>query len=246
MILWIVLRERGNSIMKVLALVTLVLVSSIQPLRAEPSNQADMEFMRMLQAKAAQSRYEEELKNPKKPEIQKGRAILGPSSAPVTIVAYSDFQCPYCKVGAERIEEVRKKYGNKVRFMFKHLPLSFHPYALPAAKRFEAINLQNGKKAYQFHDMVFKEQSRLNGEGENFLDDAAKKVGANVAKMKKDMEGDKVKRILDADQLEARSYGIDGTPGFIVGGVTLSGAQPLEAFSQIIDTKLPKRAVTSK
>lgn len=209
-------------------------------------NQADMEFMRMLQAKAAQARMEEEFRNPKKPVIAKGRGVLGSPSAPVTIVAYSDFQCPYCKVGAERMEEVRKKYGNKVRFMFKHLPLSFHQFAMPAALRFEAINLQATKKAYAYHDFVFKNQPRLNAEGEAFLDEAAKQAGANVAKMKKDMETDKVKKIISGDMDEARSYNIDGTPGFIVAGVTLTGAQPLEAFSQVIDQRLADRKVSSK
>ena len=213
-------------------------------------SQADVEFMRMLQARAAQSRLDEELKNPKRPEIQKGRAVVGKANAPITIVAYSDFQCPYCKSGAERIDDVKKKYGEKVRFMFKHLPLSFHQYAMPAAKRFEAINLQGGaKKAYEFHDQVFGAQSRLSAEGEAFLDETAKKVGVNVAKMKKDMESDRVKKIIEGDMEEAKKYNIDGTPGFIVGGVTLTGAQPVEVFSQIIDQRLAsgnKRAVSSK
>lgn len=211
------------------------------------TSQADMEFMRMLQAKAAQSRMEEEFKNPKKPVVQKGRATTGMASAPITIVAYSDFQCPYCKMGYERIEEVKKKYGNKVRFVFKHLPLSFHPFAMPAAKRFEAINVQGGsKKAYAFHDIVFKEQERLSKEGEGFLDDAAKRAGANIAKMKTDLESEKIKKIIDADMEEAHGYKIDGTPGFVVAGVTLSGAQPIEAFSQIIDQRLAERKLSGK
>lgn len=210
-------------------------------------NQRDIEFMQMLQAKAAQSRMEEEFKNPKKPVIQKGRAVLGSASAPITVVAYSDFQCPYCQMGYERIEDVKKKYGAKVRFVFKHLPLSFHPYAMPAALRFEAINAQGGaKKAYAFHDIVFKEQKRLGTEGETFLDDAAKRAGANVAKMKADMQLPKIKKIVEGDMEEAHSYKIDGTPGFIVAGVTLSGAQPIEAFSQIIDLRLAERTVSSK
>lgn len=214
---------------------------------AENSAQADAEFMRMLQARAAQSRLEDELKNPKKPSIKAGRAVLGKASAPILIVAYSDFQCPYCREGALRIEEVRKKYGEKVKFVFKHLPLSFHPMALPAAKRFEAINLQSGKKAYEFHDYVFKNQEQLGGGGEAFLDEAARKVGVNVAKMKKDLDSAAVKKVIDADMEEARQYGIDGTPGFIVAGVTISGAQPVELFSQIIDQRLSQgRGVTSK
>lgn len=212
-------------------------------LQAENMNQSDAEFMRMLQAKAAQARFEDELKNPKKPKINSKRAALGSVKAPLTIVAYSDFQCPYCREGALRVEEIRKKYGEKVRFVFKHLPLSFHQKAMPAAKRFEAINLQSqgAKKAYAFHDLLFKEQARLESDGEAFIDEATKKAGANLAQAKKDSDSSQVQQIIDEDMAEAKSFSIDGTPGFVVGGVTITGAQPMEVFAQVIDQRLASK-----
>ncbi len=179
---------------------------------------------------------EAEYKNPKSPEISKDRAILGNANAAVTVVEYSDFQCPYCRRGYQTVKELEKKYGDKIRIVFKHLPLEFHPMAMPAAKRFEAIVMQNPKKAYQFHDYVFEKQGEM--KDEKFLDEMAKKAGVDLAKMKKDMESDRVKTTIQADMAEAQKFGISGTPGFVVGGISLKGAYPTPAFEEIIDRRL--------
>jgi protein-disulfide isomerase len=184
------------------------------------------------------ARIDREMQNPLKPELADDRAAKGPKDAPITIVAYSDFQCPYCSRGFTTMEQVLKAYDGKVRFIYKHLPLEFHPLAMPAAKRFEAIALQSPEKAYAFHDEVFKNQQKLGSEGEKFLDAAAKKIGANVAKMKTDMESDKVQEHIKADMAEAQKFEISGTPGYVVSGVSVRGAYPFETFKQIIDKKL--------
>jgi protein-disulfide isomerase len=204
-----------------------------------PSN--DQEFMRYMQAKADAAQREEELKNPKNPEIGSDRAVMGNRKAPIKVFVYSDFQCPFCKKGFETVEELKKKYGSKLMVMFKHLPLPFHPMAMPAAKRFEAIALQSPKKAYAFHDEVFKNQGGLSG-GEAFLDEMVKKAGADVARVKKDMESPKVQQHIQADQEEAKKYNIQGTPGFVVAGVTIKGAYPVQTFVEIIDKRLASSA----
>ena len=154
-------------------------------------NEMDSQFMRMMQQKAEQNGQEQDFSNPKRPNIEKDRAVLGSRNASIPIVVYSDFQCPYCQKGAQTVEEVRKKYGKKVLYVFKHFPLPMHPLAMPAAKRFEAIAMQDAKKAYKFHDELFQHQDEM-AKGEVFLDETAKKVGANVKKMLKDMESEKV------------------------------------------------------
>jgi len=204
-----------------------------------PSN--DQEFMRYMQAKADAAQREEELKNPKNPEIGSDRAVMGNRKAPIKVFVYSDFQCPFCKKGFETVEELKKKYGSNLMVMFKHLPLPFHPMAMPAAKRFEAIALQSPKKAYAFHDEVFKNQGGLSG-GEAFLDEMVKKAGADVARVKKDMESPKVQQHIQADQEEAKKYNIQGTPGFVVAGVTIKGAYPIQTFVEIIDKRLESSA----
>lgn len=211
----------------------------------EAVEKASMAARKEMQAKAEsdqKKQMEEELKNPKVPEIEEGRAVRGNLKAPILIVEYSDFQCPYCKRGFTTVEEVRKKYGDKVAFVFKNLPLDFHPLAAPAAKRFEALALQGSEKAYKFHDYVFNNQEKLNAGGEKFLDEAARHAGGDMAKMKKDMEGDKVKARMEADKKEAEKFGISGTPGFVVAGVALRGAYPLKNFEDIIDKKLKDTA----
>jgi len=185
-----------------------------------------------------EGKRDSEFKNPLKPEIQEGRAIAGKMDAPVTIVEYSDFECPFCSRGYSTINEVKKEYGDKVRLVFKHLPLDFHPKAMPAAKYFEAIARQGADKAYKFHDLVFENQNDLRAKGEAFLKDMAKKSGADLAKVQKDLADTKLMDRINADIEEAKKFGISGTPGFIINGVSLRGAYPFTEFKKIIDRHL--------
>jgi protein-disulfide isomerase len=196
------------------------------------------------EAKQEQARMEEEMKNPKKPVIEEGRVIFGNKNAPITIVEYSDFQCPYCGRGFQTVKEIEKEYGDKVRVVFKHLPLEFHPMAMPAAKYFEAIALQDPKKAEKFHDEVFKNQKDLNQDGEKFLKSATKKVGANLAKVEKDMNSESVQKRISADMEEAKKFEFSGTPGFLINGVSLRGAYPAPEFKKIIDKQLASASGT--
>ncbi len=191
------------------------------------------------QAQREKDRLEKEFENPLKPKIDESRAFLGKSSAPVTIVEYSDFECPYCSKGYDTVKTLKEKYGDKIRVLYKHLPLSFHPKAMPAAKFFEAIAMQDKAKAYKFHDEVFENQEKLRSGGEKWMESVAKKkLGMDMKKLKKDIESEKVKEIIDADIKEASSFGITGTPGFIINGVSLRGAYPPSAFEEIIDRHL--------
>ncbi len=191
--------------------------------------------------KELETQREEEFKTPKQPEIAADRAILGPKDAPITIVEYSDFQCPYCSRGYQTIKEVLEAYKGKVRLVYKHLPLDFHAQAEPAARYFEAIAMQSHEKAYKWHDLIFENQSRIASEKEAFFDAMAKKVGADMAALKKDLTSDKVKARVEADTKEARNFGFEGTPGFLINGVSLRGAYPAAEFKAIIDRLLEKK-----
>ena len=171
-------------------------------------------------------------KTPKNPQIDDDRVIFGEKKkdAKITIVEYSDFQCGYCGRAYRTMKQIIDKYKDKVRVVYKHLPLDFHPMATPAARYYEAIALQDHKKATQFHDKIFENQSNLTSDGEKFLENTAKDVKANMAKLKKDLESDKVKNRVQADKEEASRFGFNGTPGFLVNGVPLNGAVPIEAF----------------
>ena len=171
------------------------------------------------------------IKNPLKPEIGANARVRGSKDAALTIVEYSDFQCPYCKRGYENVEALRKKYGAKLLVVFKNMPLSFHPHAMPASQWFEAIALQSPEKAWTFHDRLFENQDKL---GEDYYKQLAKELGVDVSKAAKDAQGDAVKNKIEADMQEAKKFGIEGTPAYLINGVPLRGAYPVEAFDDII------------
>jgi len=127
-------------------------------------------------------------KNPLKPEIGAGARTRGNANAPVTIVEYSDFQCPYCTQGYKNLEELRRIHGDKLRVVFKNFPLNFHPMAMPAAQWFEALYLQSPDKAWSFHDALFENQSKLS---EDYFKLLTKDLGLDVAKAAKDAKSDK-------------------------------------------------------
>ncbi len=184
---------------------------------------------------------EAEFTNPLKPDVEEGRVIFGNKNAPITIIEYSDFQCPYCSRGYQTVQQVRKEYGDKVRVVFKHLPLDFHPLAMPAAKYFEALAKQDGAKAEKFHDMVFENQGQLKDKGEGYFKEVAKKVGADMKKLDADLKDEAIAKKIAKDMEEAKKFNMSGTPGFIINGVSLRGAYPFPSFKEIIDQHLTKK-----
>jgi protein-disulfide isomerase len=197
------------------------------------------------QAKDEESKRDEEFKNPMKPVIEEGRASEGPKDAPITLVEYSDFECPFCSRGYTTLQSVLKDYNGKIRFIFKHMPLEFHPKAMPAAKYFEAIVRQSPEKAYKWHNMVFENQNELHTKGEAFMKDAAKKVGADMKRVEKDLADPKLMDRINSDIEEAKKFGFNGTPGFLINGVSLRGAYPAAEFKKIIDRQLGGGAAAS-
>lgn len=184
-------------------------------------------------------KLEESFDKPLVAEIRKDEAIRGPKDAPITLVEYSDFECPFCSRGFETVQALLKKYDGKIRFIYKHLPLSFHEQSMISAKYYEAIRLQDEKKAFAFHDEVFKNQRKLKN-GEAFLQATAKQVGADMARLKKDVNSEAVAKRIEEDMKEAGSFGMQGTPGFLLNGVPVRGAYPTEYFVNIVD-ELQKR-----
>ena len=207
----------------------------------EVENKAAQDAQRVAGEKAQgdeKKSREEEFKNPLKPEFQEGRVIFGKKDALVTIYEYSDFQCPYCSRGYQTAKQVLKEYDGKVRVIFKHLPLDFHPLAMPAAKYFEAIAMQSHEKAEKFHDSIFENQGAMKDKGEKLLSETAKKVGADMNKLAKDLKDESIAKRIADDMAEAKKFNMSGTPGFVINGVSLRGAYPFAEFKQIIDQHL--------
>lgn len=181
---------------------------------------------------------EESFNNPLQADLS-GYEYRGTKDAPITLVEYSDFECPFCSRGFGTVMELMKKYEGKIRFAYKHLPLSFHPQAMPAAQYYEAIRMQSPEKAWKFHDAVYSNQRALQN-GEKFLEAEAKKVGADMAKLKKDVKSEAVQKRIDADMAEAAKFGFQGTPGFLLNGIPVKGAYPTSHFDGLIE-ELKKR-----
>jgi protein-disulfide isomerase len=202
------------------------------------------------QAKAEDENRKKEFDAPKTFEVAPDRPIRGNASAPITIVEYSDFQCPFCKKGSETIEEVFKNYGDKVRLIYKHLPLEQkHPNARRGAEYFEAIGFQDGAKAFDFKKTVFSQQNETYGsdkEAEKFYQKAAKEAKVDMGRLAKDLKekSDEIKKRIEADMAEAGKNGIEGTPGYLINGVTLKGAYPYPDFERIINEWLKRKGVT--
>lgn len=178
-------------------------------------------------------KLEDSYKNPLKPEIRADEAIRGPKDAPLTLVEYSDFECPFCSKGFETVMAIMNKFPGKVRFVYKHLPLSFHQQAMISAQYYEAIRIQSPEKAFKFHDEIFKNQRKLKN-GEAFLKEIAKQVGADMKKLSSDLNSEAVKTRIAADEKEAAAFGFQGTPGFLLNGIPVKGAYPLDHFEGIV------------
>jgi len=178
---------------------------------------------------------EKQFSNPVKIEL--GNApVKGNKDAKVTIIEFSDFQCPFCQRGAQTLSELVKAYPNDVKVAFKNLPLPFHPQAKPAAIAALAANEQG--KFWEMYDELFKNQQNL---ADEFYTATAQKLGLDMTKFAADLKSEKLAKQVDDDMQLANSLGVRGTPGFFVNGVQVRGAREAEYFKQIIDRHLAKK-----
>jgi protein-disulfide isomerase len=161
--------------------------------------------------------------------------FLGPQDAPITIVEFSDYQCPYCTKWYQEVHSrLMKDYAGKVRFIYRDFPLySIHPEAQSAA---EAANCAGEQGAYwQFHDVLFGQNSEL---GVPAYTKYAAALGLNTSQFDQCVSDRKYKSEVEADYKYASSLGVSSTPTFFVNGLAVVGAQPYEVFQQIIDKEL--------
>ncbi|HEY7785282.1 MAG TPA: thioredoxin domain-containing protein [Pyrinomonadaceae bacterium] len=157
---------------------------------------------------------------------------VGPKDAAVTITEFSDFECPYCREARGTIKKVLAAYPERVRIVFKHLPLDIHTQAFAAARAAYCGGQEN--RFWQFHDALFmaKELST------DSLNKIATNVGVNQERFKVCMISDRSRVAVLKDLQEAKRLGIDSTPTFIINGRIVRGAVSFESFKQIIDHEL--------
>ncbi len=169
--------------------------------------------------------------------VEIGQApVKGPKNAPITIVAFSDFECPFCSRVLPTLKQLEDDYKGKVKLAFKNQPLPFHANARTAAAAALAAHEQG--KFWEMHDKLFENQRALDRAS---IERYAQELGLNMAKFKSALDSNKFDAQITADSQEGNRLGANGTPTFFINGRQLVGAQPVGAFKAIIDEELSKK-----
>jgi len=173
------------------------------------------------------------LEPPRQVIAKADRPSKGPVTAPIDMIEFSDFQCPYCESAFPTVNQVLSTYGDRIHFTYRHYPLAIHPRARPAAEASQCAAEQG--KFWQFHDRLFGDQSKL---GDNDFKQHAAQLGLDTAQFNACVDSHKYRAEIDNDIHAGDEAGVSGTPAFYINGRMLSGAQPFEAFKRIIDEEL--------
>lgn len=160
----------------------------------------------------------------------------GPSDALVTIVQFSDFECPFCSRVEPTLTQLMQDYGNDLRVVWLNNPLPFHQNARPAANAaMEAFQQGGNAKFWQMHAKLFENQRSLDRAS---LERFAQEIGLNMGQFRQALDSSEHNAAIDAQQQLARRFGAGGTPAFFINGRFLSGARPIESFKTLIDAEL--------
>ena len=173
-----------------------------------------------------------------KPVIEAFNPMRGPADAPVVLVEYTDYQCPYCERAQPTLNAVRERYGDSVVHVFKNLPLPMHQQAGLAAEA--ALCAGDQGKFWELHDWLFANKSNIS---HDTLVAQAELIPLDVAVFTECLGTRVHKDEVEADAAEAATFGIRGTPGFVINGRILTGAQPLDQFIAVIDDELRRAGI---
>jgi protein-disulfide isomerase/uncharacterized DUF497 family protein len=205
-------------------------------IRLDLESQARMQNYRAALSKLARSYHiERSLEEPTLPlvnVVEENAPFLGGKEAAVTIIEFSDFQCPFCKDSQSTLKKVWQTYGNNVRLVFKYLPLEIHPQALSSARAAFCAGEQNN--FWQYHDALFASDN-LSLEAFNKM---ATELGLDLPRFKTCFDSELSRTVVLNDVQEARRLGINGTPTFIINGTLMRGAHNFDDFNAIIARKL--------
>jgi protein-disulfide isomerase len=160
-------------------------------------------------------------------------ATKGSANAPIEMIEFSDFQCPFCLRADPTVRQVLSTYGDRIRFVYRHYPLPNHPLARPAAEAAACAGEQ--RKFWPYHDLLFANPSKL---AEADLKQHASALGLNTAQFNSCVDTHKLKAQIDTDLKDGEEAGVNGTPAFFINGRMISGAQPFDVFKKIIDEEL--------
>ncbi len=162
--------------------------------------------------------------------------VRGPKDTPVTIVEFSDFQCPYCAQAAALVDQVLEAYPQNVNFVYKNFPLPMHPNANPAARAALAAGRQG--KFWEMHDELFRHSGDLSAQT---IRGIAEKLRLNLSKFEADMDSPAVKEQVDVEVRQGKVAGVRGTPSFFING-RMAEVRSFEGFRTMIEEELKKKS----
>ncbi len=170
------------------------------------------------------------------PAPTKDHPSRGPANAKVVVQIFSDFECPFCKRAATTITELDAAYPGKIRFVWRNLPMPFHKNAMPAAiAGLEAWKQKGSEGFWKLHDAFFSGQILLDRTG---IEAMAGLAGLDVQKVSNAIDNETYKDLIEADKKVAEAAKINRTPGFVINGYFISGAQPLSKFKKVVNKAL--------
>jgi protein-disulfide isomerase len=168
-------------------------------------------------------------------EVANGTEVArGPETAPITVVEFADYECPYCGRGYENMKAVFAKYDGKIKWYFRNFPLSFHKNAMAYATAATCAGRQG--KFWEMHDAILDNQKTMEAKGGP--EGLATELGLDMSSFKACLEDKEVSKAILEDMTAAQAVGVTGTPAYYINGIMISGAQPVENFSTIIDREL--------
>lgn len=165
-------------------------------------------------------------------------AVLGNKDAPVTIIDFSDYECPFCgRFYEQTLPQIKSDYidKGKVKLVYRDFPLSFHQNAQKAAEAAECAGEEGDEEYYKMHDKLFGQGV---AGGVSTFKQYAKEIGIDTGKFNSCLDSGKMASEVQKDFNDGQSYGVQGTPAFFVNGKLISGAQPFANFQQVIESEL--------
>ncbi len=163
----------------------------------------------------------------------------GAVDAPLTLVEYGDYQCPYCGAAYPVVKELQKKLGKKLRFVFRNFPLTqLHPYALVAAEAAEAAALQG--KFWEMHDLIYEQQPSLEPE---IIPVWVKKVGLDLKKFANDLKQGGISKRIKEDRQSGIRSGVNGTPSFYINAIRYDGPPDFDSVLEVLESELAEQTL---
>lgn len=167
-------------------------------------------------------------------------ARKGSETAPVQIIEFSDFQCPYCTKASKTVDEIVANYGDNVSVVYRHFPLPIHKQAARGAEASECAKDQG--RFWEYHDILFANQRAMSDDD---LANYAGQAGLDVDKFKACLTSGEKAKIVEQDIADGKAVGMSGTPGFYINGRMISGARDIAVFTEIIDAELAAKGVAT-